>query len=369
MNELSNIENISPEVPRTAELPRTPEIVGAEVRTLTTAARQISLKYAIEIGRRLVEAKELVPHGGWLDWLKRETEFSQPSANRFMKLFDAYGADQQSLFGTEAKYSTLNNLSVSNALLLLAVPEDEREEYATEVDAEHLSARELEAAIKERDEARKALQTSEARLEDAQRTLADSGKQLTELRGRLDQARADLRTADSEAEANERELKARIAELEARPVDVAVAEPDPAEIEKRAEELAKAAKEEALKQADAKIRAIAADASAEKAKLEDKLKALEKSASEDRAELVQKIREAEAKLAEAQDSTREEELAALKKQLAMSGAELVTFKLRFGAWQEAYTAMRSALEAVPAEQRSNCEAAIRAVVKGWSENA
>ncbi len=354
----TNISTIKPGA-GAPELPRTPEIIGAEVRNLTAQAKYMSVYFAVQIGQRLSEAKNSIPHGGWLDWLKSETEYSQSTANRFMRIAAEYGDKQ----------SALTDMSMTNALQLLAIPADERETFAAEVDAEHLSSRELEAAIKERDEARKALQTSEARLEDAQRTLADSGKQLTELRGRLDQARADLRTADSEAEANERELKARIAELEARPVDVAVTEPDPAEIERRAAELAEEAKDAALKQADAKIKAIEADASAEKAKLEDKLKALEKSASEDRAELVQKIREAEAKLAEAQDSAREEELAALKKQLSMSGAELVTFKLRFGAWQEAYSAMTAALEAVPAEQRSNCEAAIRAVIKGWSENA
>ncbi len=352
MNELSNIENMSPEVPRT------PEIVGAEVRNLTAQAKYMSVYFAVEIGRRLVEAKDIVPHGGWLDWLKKETEFSQPTASRFMRIFNEYGADQQSLFGAVTKYSSLNNLSVSNALKLLAVPEDEREAFAAEVDAEHLSSRELEAAIKARDEAIK------------QRDFAiGQAKELTESLKRAENGIAEQEREIGARAAEIHDLKSQIQELEARPVDVAVTEPDPAEIERRAAELAEEAKDAALKQADAKIKAIEADASAEKAKLEDKLKALEKSATAERAELAEKIREAEAKLAEAQDSAREEELAALKKQLAMSGAELVTFKLRFGAWQEAYAAMRSALEAVPAEQRSNCEAAIRAVVKGWSENA
>ena len=195
---------------------RTPETVGAEIRNLTSAARYLNVYYAVEIGRRLTEAKELVPHGEWMNWLKEETEFSQPTANRFMRVFAEYGADQGNLFGAETKYSTLNNLSVSNALRLLAVPEEEREEFALEVDAEHLSTKELEQAIRERDEARKALQTTEARLEDTQKTLSDTGKQVTELHQKLAQAREDVRAADDQAMENERILKARIQELESR---------------------------------------------------------------------------------------------------------------------------------------------------------
>ena len=56
----------------------------------------------------------------------------------------------------------------------------------------------------------------------------------------------------------------------------------------------------------------------------------------------------------------------LSKALAMSGEELVTFKLRFSAWQAAYGEMRAALLKVPDEQREKCEAAVKAVLSGWS---
>lgn len=71
-----------------------------------------------------------------------------------MRVFNEYGAAQIGIFGAVPESSTLQNLSISNALRLLAVPEDEREEFAEAVDAENLSARELEKAIKERDAAR-----------------------------------------------------------------------------------------------------------------------------------------------------------------------------------------------------------------------
>ncbi|MEI3062331.1 MAG: DUF3102 domain-containing protein [Oscillospiraceae bacterium] len=100
--------------------------ITAEIRTIQDSVRRTALSGAIEIGRRLTEAKELLQHGEWGDWLKREFEFSQSTASRLMQLFREYGADQGSLFGAETKYATLQNISVSNALRLIAIPDEER---------------------------------------------------------------------------------------------------------------------------------------------------------------------------------------------------------------------------------------------------
>ena len=42
---------------------RSVETVTLEIRTLQHQAQQMLLSYAIEIGRRLVEVKSLLPHG------------------------------------------------------------------------------------------------------------------------------------------------------------------------------------------------------------------------------------------------------------------------------------------------------------------
>ena len=59
------------------------------------------LGYAIEIGRKLKEAKTLLPYGQWGRWLQEEVEFSQSTAQNFMKIFEEYGARQVSLLGTQ----------------------------------------------------------------------------------------------------------------------------------------------------------------------------------------------------------------------------------------------------------------------------
>ena len=339
---------------------RTPEAVGAEIRNLTSAARYLNVYYAVEIGRRLTEAKELVAHGEWLNWLKTETEFSQPTASRFMRVYAEYGADQGNLFGAETKYSSLNNLSVSNALRLLAVPEEEREGFALEVDAEHLSAKELEEAIRERDEAKKALQATAEELEEAQR-LADEETARAEASEKLRAELADkVAGANAEIEAANRRIK----ELEARPIDVAVQEPDPEEIERRASEIAKAAGAEAEKQI--------AQLQADKAAAEAQVKAAEEKAKAERDKLKEKLKGAEDKLAAAgaEDKAAAErlrgEVETLKKQIAMSGEAMVKFKLHFAAWQQEYQALVNAMMELPEEQLEKCRAAIRAQAEKWS---
>ncbi len=300
---------------------RTPELIGAEIRTLTNQAKQMTLLYGIEIGRRLCEAKEVINHGEWLDYLKEQTEFSQPQASRMMRIFKEYGADQGSLFGPESKYATLTNLSISNALRLLAVPENEREEFAAEVDAEHISARELDEAIKARDEALKGKQDAEAKLVSAETARQNTEALNRELRDKLTAAQEDVRAADDEAAKNERELKARIKELESRPVEVAV-ERD----EKAIEEAAAKAKEETETKFQKEIDA-----------LNKKLKKAEKE-QEKAGKASEQIAAAEAETeklrAEAED---------LRKKLAMADTDITEFKVMYTAFQESFNTVHGKL--------------------------
>lgn len=231
---------------------RTPEIIAGEVRHLKAQAQRLILGHAIEIGRRLTEAKAMLEHGQWADWLKNEVSFSQSTANNMMRIFDAYGAAQMGLFGPEANSETFGNLEYSKALALLAVPEEEREAFAEEVDAEHISVRELKAAIKERDEARnqakgweekynlsrEAAEQAKADAEHARESLTEKEKALTLANHRLES------------------LNAEVTQLRERPVDVAVEQVDAtgeqlAQAEEKGRKAAESKAEEELKKIDA----------------------------------------------------------------------------------------------------------------------
>lgn len=217
--------------------PRTIGIVTQEINQLTAQAQRLILGHAIEIGRRLTEAKQMLSHGEWGKWLKEEIHYSKSSANNMMRIFDAYGSTQMGLFGPEANSQTFGDLEYSKALALLAVPAEEREQFAQEVDAEHISVRQLKAAIQERDAAQKQAAEAAAEWELAKEALREKEKAIQLANQRLE---ASASEADSLRKENE--------QLRQRPVDVAVEQIDavPEQL-KAAEEKGRVAAEEALR--------------------------------------------------------------------------------------------------------------------------
>ena len=178
--------------------PRTVETVTLEIRTLQRQAQQIMLGYAVEIGRRLEEVKAILPHGQWGDYLKNEVDYSQSTANNFMRIYREYGAAQQSLFGGEAKSQAFANLTYTKALRLLAIPEEEeREQFMTEHDVGSMSNRELDKALKEREEA---LEAAAAAQDEAQGLRREADRLREELAGQVQVYKAKLTSAEVEAQ-------------------------------------------------------------------------------------------------------------------------------------------------------------------------
>ena len=304
---------------------RTPEIIGAEIRALSVQCNTMRVQYAIEIGRRLCEAKDLCKHGEWLDFLKRETAYSQPKASRLMQIYREYAADQIGIEGAEAKYSTLNNLSISNALKLLDLPEEERESFALEHDAEHMSARDLEAIVKVRT----------AELEE-QKEIAE--------RSRREDAEA-LKLSEQERAKVEEQLKRiqqELREIEARPQPVAV-ERDEKAIEEAVQaerERAEAEKKEAEKDFRKKLK---------------ELKEQISSTASAKNELEKKLADLRAKAdAGEQDGLEAEQLRekikAMEAKLALATPEVAEFKAAFDRAQAELVTMLKALRKVQAEE-------------------
>ena len=144
------------------QVQRTPELIAAEINHIKDQTKFMMLNNSIEIGRRLTEAKQQLQHGEWGSWLTEKVEFSKTTANNLMRIFEEYGADQMALFGeTGAKSQALGSLSYSQAVALLAIPGEEREHFIEENDAANMSTRELQQAIKERDQAREEKELAE----------------------------------------------------------------------------------------------------------------------------------------------------------------------------------------------------------------
>lgn len=70
---------------------RTPEQIASEINFIKEQSGKMLLSNTVEIGRRLTEAKELVPHGEWIKWLTESVSYSRSTACRLMKIFREYG--------------------------------------------------------------------------------------------------------------------------------------------------------------------------------------------------------------------------------------------------------------------------------------
>jgi chromosome segregation ATPase len=126
-----------------------------QVRPLETIENEINFYKQqtaigiIEIGKRLIEAKEQLPHGEWGKWLEERVEFSNVTATRFMRVAKEGG-----------NLSTLKDLSQSKIFALLDIPQEEREEFISnphEVNGQtktvdEMTSRELQKVIKEKKE-------------------------------------------------------------------------------------------------------------------------------------------------------------------------------------------------------------------------
>ena len=382
--------------------PRTVETVTLEIRTLQRQAQQIMLGYAVEIGRRLEEVKAILPHGQWGDYLKNEVDYSQSTANNFMRIYREYGAAQQSLFGGEAKSQAFANLTYTKALRLLAIPnEEEREQFMAEHDVESMSNRELDKALKEREEALEAAAAAQDEAQGARREvdrlrdeLADQAQvykaKLTSAEVDADRARAammEAQEAQKQAEINARRIQS---ELSAATTAATTAEVEHTQLLKELEELRN-------RPAEADTGAVEA---ARKAAIEemtgkvDKAKEAEKKAEEKRKETEAALAAAQKELAElkakgpqvreltpeeiqamtagevekAQAATTER-MQALEKQLAQADPDTATFKVLFTSWQETYGKMMEALERIKAtdsDKAGKLQGAIRAVVEGMA---
>ena len=176
---------------------RTPEIVAAEIRQIADQTRKMVLNSSIEIGKRLCEAKEMVPHGEWGSWLEKEVNFKQSTANNLMRIYTEYGDIQGELWGASAKSQTFGNLSYSQAVALLAVPAEEREEFVEKNDAANMSTRELQEAIKARDEAEEKLQKEKAAADERVRAAQRQAESVME---ELDKLKSEIKNSDDKRE-------------------------------------------------------------------------------------------------------------------------------------------------------------------------
>lgn len=93
--------------------------------------------HAVEVGKGLIEAKELVERGKWQEWLRVNFQLSQSAACRYMKIARRFGV-----------LETTQKLNTSQMVEMLALPAGEEEGFLAAVPVEGLTVKEVRAEVR-----------------------------------------------------------------------------------------------------------------------------------------------------------------------------------------------------------------------------
>lgn len=304
----------------------------------------------LEIGKRLAEAKSQLSHGEWLPWLEEKVEFSERSAQQYIRLWKEYG-----------KSATVADLGVRKALVLLALPESEREEFAAEkhvVDGAEktvrdMTAKELEEAVRQRKIAELKADSVQRELDKQKEFAAQAEAEAAKAREAAERAASDVQEAKDTAMAAQEELarvRGELEQLRSRPVEVAV------QTVNASEEQIAAARAEAQEAAAAKAEKLTAE-------LDKAQKALEK-ALDDKKEAEARAADAERERTSAMDAAKsyKAEAEAAAKRAAMAANEgLTRFKVVFDQTVANVNKLAELLTALPDGEQEKLRRALGAL--------
>ena len=295
---------------------RTLPVIASEIKTIEAIVYKTTLEGVIQIGKRLEEAKEQIGHGSFSDWCKQSLGYSQRQAQKYMEISQKY-SDENSPF-SNANISS--HLSISKAYSLLALPEEEVENFVEEHDIEDMTVKNLEEEIKKLQQ--------------------EKTEQLRAREEEINELKADLLRAENERAnmPNTEEIEAEISALKEA---LEKAEVEKEKLENKVDkfkgkvEKAKAEKEQAVKEAiDGREVAIK--------------------------EAVNKAVEETYKEAERQAS---DTITELRKQVNNSEPTIVKFKERFDTLQRCIAQLKESIsEAQDDTQREKMKSALKAAL-------
>ncbi|MBE6976239.1 MAG: DUF3102 domain-containing protein [Ruminococcaceae bacterium] len=306
------------------------DIITTEIKVIEQQVAKAAIYGCIEIGKRLVEAKEMVGHGNWGKYLEEKVRYSQQWATNLMNLYKEYGGAQESLFESFANSQSFGNIDVTKHILLLSVPAEEREQFATEHDAEKATTRELQAAIRDRDANLQAANEQAARAEKAEKDVADLKRGLESLMDAAENKDDEIKS-----------LQEHVAGAEKKYTEATEKVTDLQNKLKKAKEAEKAAKEALAKAQE--------NPEIPESMMESMRQQVAADAAREATENLQKELDTANKAREvaeraAQDA--EQKLMAAQKQLQLSSPEAAEFKAFFTQVQKDFKNLQDALEKV-----------------------
>ena len=137
--ETDEVASIATSAEMPADVSARLDVLAGEINAITRHARVVLASAAVEVGKRLIEARNLVPRGRWTAWLSANVDYSERKAQQLMQLAEEFG--ERELPGSYAA------LGLSQMTELLAAPAGDRDALAEKAVDEGLSVRQLRDEI------------------------------------------------------------------------------------------------------------------------------------------------------------------------------------------------------------------------------
>lgn len=185
---------------------RSADSIAMEIKVIVRQAHRVVCSAAIEIGERLIEAKKLVPHGEWEEYVSVRCGFKPRTAQAYMQV----AADRE-------KAQTFADLEFSKVLLLLAMPEGQAEALTAEHDPQSMTVRDLKRQIAEyKDRLEKAADAGAAQQQQLLLATEENGA----LKQRLEGIDADYQAQLLEVDRENDQLRADLEAAKNRPAEI-----------------------------------------------------------------------------------------------------------------------------------------------------
>lgn len=157
----------------------TQQLVTLEGLAMQARTLRLSINMNMwQLARVFTEAKELVAHGEWGNWLKENADVSEKTAQDMMAAYRRFGGRPQ-----------FENIGKAKAFRLLPLPEGTEEKFMEEHDVENMSTREVQEAVKKaRAEAQAKIDAANKRIRELEEREQEIPQEVTdELRARREE--------------------------------------------------------------------------------------------------------------------------------------------------------------------------------------
>lgn len=214
---------------------RSADTIATEIVSIRAAAEQamviVATNASFEIGRRLCEAKEIVPSGEWMAYIEERLNYGKSTAENLMRIYRDYGSQDVIPNLGKSPAELFGQLSQSQMVAMFGLPLEQRVELMEEKpEVAEMSAREIQKLVKEKKAAEKAKAAAEKERdrerkerEKADKIATDQADRAEKAEKQLNDLRQSSKDIDRELE-REREERGRLEEkvkaLEGRPIEI-----------------------------------------------------------------------------------------------------------------------------------------------------